>query len=492
LAATKQLIQTLNPKATILTCSYGQIDLKGILNTHRFNMKDASESPGWLLSFQQQKQNGSAVVGEADEYGVTSFVYQERTKPFHPQRLHSYLSRFFCFADQWNAVTTRKTAHPEEVSGGDDPIHRFAEEQTTHGRIWRSKGTCWIAGRDDDEMTWSQTGRIIQIASQRPWYCRQLSSYQQLAPDLDDDDDAVAEHARIRALLFRPPDDDGVKSVRYQYGDRRQEIVFIGTQLQKEAIVQGLNACLLTDEEMQQHDVMVNHLPIGYYPDPFVPRALVTCGTASNLFMICRPGQHQPVHITSGFCLTLHNIALHIVERTNDDDENDDDDAANNNNTIRVVQVWLDPSDQVTTQRGGGVLLAVLRPGSHEQQSVSIKLMPLSTTTDDHGDDDADHDGKVEGTGDDQSTHRRIRVIVIPQKRQRPNSSSSSAAAAALLDTNGASMESCCCEVHFIGTVEPLPYSEIDSTGHHNDNDDDDDEDSHGGNGCNGSDNDDE
>ena len=60
---TRKLIETLNPKAKVLTASYGKIDLTNILNTNMFNLDDASKSSGWLVSLEK---GATASSGEED------------------------------------------------------------------------------------------------------------------------------------------------------------------------------------------------------------------------------------------------------------------------------------------------------------------------------------------------------------------------------------------------------------------------------------------
>jgi G3E family GTPase len=370
---TKRLVQTLNPKARVVEGSFGKIDLRYILNTNLFDMQEASESSGWLVSL---KEGVNAAQGEADEYGVTSFVYRAR-KPFHPHRLHSFLKQFFCFAEEWN------TADGSDTKGEADDEERMEER---YGCILRSKGICWIAGRDEHEMGWAQCGRIIQLSPSSPWYC--------MAPEeewegTESEDDLEAIRAKFSG----------------EYGDRRHEVVFIGTDMKQDAIEDELNKCVLTDEEMKFHSVA---LPVGTYPDPLLPN-LVACEGSQSLFMIVRQDQDQHIRIFPGSCLTLQNLALTIKH---EDDEDD----------IWAVKVWLDKSDSVKQ----GILLATLRPKSYEQHAMSLSLLPCDEE------------------GGEKATNRRIRVEIIPRK--------------------GAKMKPdewlMVCEVHVMGKVEPLPYSE--------------------------------
>mmetsp|Transcript_3568 Transcript_3568/g.5521 ORF Transcript_3568/g.5521 Transcript_3568/m.5521 type:complete len:610 (-) Transcript_3568:384-2213(-) len=367
---TKQLIKTLNPKAKVLTTSYGKIDLTQILNTHTFNLEDASKSPGWLVSL----ENGAtATSGEEDEYGVSSFVYRSR-KPFHPLRLHCFLKQLFCFAQDWNASDTSKEEN--------ESIRLARKElEKKYGSMLRSKGTCWIAGRDQHEMAWAQSGRIVQITPIAPWFCMQLKEEW----DVGDNDE---ERERIERRI------EG-----QEYGDRRQEIVLIGTDLQQTAIEKELDRCTLTDSEMNEHSL--DHLAVGNYADPLQPMVNDYADT-KNLFLIARQGQDQHIRIFPGFEVTLSSLALHIH-----------DEECEYANRIKAVKIWLDPTDSVPK----GILLATLRADSYEQHTLSLSLLP-------------DKDDAV----------RRIRIEVILKHAKQ-------------------TVPMDACEVHIIGKVELLPYA---------------------------------
>ena len=388
LESTKKLIKALNRKAVVISGSYGKIDLKHILNTHLFNMEEAEESRGWLDSL---KNGVSASEGEADEYGVTSFIYRER-KPFHPKRLYNFLTNFFSFAEDWSSGTSQQESNIDKLM------------EKNYGSILRSKGTCWIAGRDDHEMGWAQAGQIIQISPVGPWYCK--TSREKLEGRA-----SVEELERILSL-FQDPED---KNVEFEFGDRRQEIVLIGMNLQKDAIKDGLNKCLLTDTEMENHTTC---LPIGTYPDPLHP-ILVNCQGSSSLFMIARQGQNQHIHVLPGFKLSLQNISLNI-----------NDDYAKGG--IKSVKVWLDKSDKVER----GILLVTLRPESNEQHVLSLDLMPCDLE------------------GGEEDVDRKLRIEVFPNKlHSLPDD---------LMET---------CEVHIVGRIEPVPFEE--NMGDSPDDDDD-------------------
>ena len=127
---------------------------------------------------------------EIDEYGIQSFVFRER-KPFHPQRLWDFL-------------------------------HKYGEE------FIRVKGLFWLATRPDAIGLWSQAGKIAGFEYSGRWYAASPKEHWPTNP-ID--------------LELIQEDWDPV------YGDRGNEIVFIGTELDKEHMYQRLKDCLLTDEE---------------------------------------------------------------------------------------------------------------------------------------------------------------------------------------------------------------------------------------------------
>ena len=86
LQALAAILATLNPDATILTATYGQVPLRQILNTGRFEFKRASQAAGWMKTLREGARS------ESQEYGIASFVYRSR-RPFHAQRLAEQLQR---------------------------------------------------------------------------------------------------------------------------------------------------------------------------------------------------------------------------------------------------------------------------------------------------------------------------------------------------------------------------------------------------------------
>jgi G3E family GTPase len=184
-AAVERIIRKLNSKAHVLFADHGRVPLGEVLNTGKFSIEEAEEVQGWM------EQPRGQEVSEVDEYGIGSFVYRAR-RPFHPERLFQFFSS-------------------SAMEG-----------------VLRSKGFCWLASRHDDAFLWSQAGCSIKLLPEGTWWTNVPA---------DDWPDDAAERQQILADYMEP------------YGDRRQELVFIGIDMDRPLIESALEECLLTDEE---------------------------------------------------------------------------------------------------------------------------------------------------------------------------------------------------------------------------------------------------
>ncbi|WNS46211.1 GTP-binding protein [Paenibacillus sp. MMS20-IR301] len=182
------VLRRLQPRAKIIRTVNAQVDPAEILNTGLFDFEQTSMSSGWIAELGKEQH-----TPETEEYGIASFVYRRRT-PFHPQRLSFFFSNW-----------------PQEVV--------------------RAKGLVWLAARGDLAATVSQAGPSIQFGPAGYWLAT-LPEEQQL--------EVLATEPDVKAKW------DG------QWGDRLNEIVFIGVSMDRADIEARLDRCLLTAEEMQQ------------------------------------------------------------------------------------------------------------------------------------------------------------------------------------------------------------------------------------------------
>lgn len=179
-------LRQLNRHAEILYASFGKVPLEQVMGTGRFDFARAAQSPGWLAEIRGEHKP------ETEEYGIGSFVYQAR-RPFHPARFAEAL----------------KTDWP--------------------GNVLRSKGFFWLASRPDAAGEWSQAGGVVRHGPAGIWWAAAPREHWPQDPE---------HRARIEAEC------DG------KYGDRRQEIVFIGQHLDPDQTRAILDRCLLTDIEL--------------------------------------------------------------------------------------------------------------------------------------------------------------------------------------------------------------------------------------------------
>ena len=201
------MLQQLNREAEIVCASFGQAPIDKLLNTGRFSFERAASAPGWLRELRGEHKP------ETEEYGIGSFAYRAK-RPFHPQRF-------------WDAIT----------GGG------------WQGTLLRSKGFFWLASRFDMAGQWSQAGGIMRHGP--AGYCWSALPDKQWPQ----------EQAQRQHILSRF---DG------EFGDRRQELVFIGQGLDETQMRQRLDAALLSDTELAAGPAAWAALP-----DPF-PRWLAS------------------------------------------------------------------------------------------------------------------------------------------------------------------------------------------------------------------------
>jgi G3E family GTPase len=178
----RRIVAGLNPEAAIVEANFGTVGLDAILDTGRFDFDRAREHPLWYKELYQFADHKPETL----EYGVESFVYRAR-RPFHPARLHALFER------TWPGVI-------------------------------RSKGHFWLATRPRWVGEMSQAGAFLRHEAIGFWWAA-------IPRDRWPDD------ADMRQLIDSRWDP--------VFGDRRQELVFIGIDMDKAAITQSLDDCLV-------------------------------------------------------------------------------------------------------------------------------------------------------------------------------------------------------------------------------------------------------
>ena len=225
----RQIIKALQPKAEIIECDYGNVELDRLLNTGLFDFERVATSAAWIDEIEHHHGDEEEEhhehhhheeedehhheedehehhheeehthhhhhhhhhdeEGEAEEYGIGTFVYYRR-KPFDLNRFDHFVARL------WPA------------------------------NIIRAKGLCYFKGEEDVCYVFEQAGKQVGLQNAGQWY-------------------ATMPKAELDAMLAK---DAGLrKDWDERYGDRMQKIVFIGQHLDKEAITTLLDECLVDD-----------------------------------------------------------------------------------------------------------------------------------------------------------------------------------------------------------------------------------------------------
>jgi G3E family GTPase len=186
LDAARKIIRTLNTDAEIIETDFAEVPLSKVLNTGKFDFEKAQDSPLWYKELNGSKEH----LPESDEYGISSFVYRAR-KPFNPKKFYRFINA------AWPGVI-------------------------------RAKGHFWLATRPDAVGELALAGAQLRTSKRGRWWGA--------VPTRQWPDNA---EWRETMRPFLDP----------MWGDRRQELVFIGCEPMDELwLRRSLNACLVEEE----------------------------------------------------------------------------------------------------------------------------------------------------------------------------------------------------------------------------------------------------
>ena len=224
----RAVIRRFNPDAKLVESTYSKVDPESILGTRLFEMEKAEEHPEWLAEAREGEHKPETL-----EYGISSFTFRA-TRPFHPKRLR-------VLAD---VMTTRTQLHGLQLDSGgggaaahDAPVASAAPVDpvvpaapAAARRVIRAKGVVWVASKQnhDQQAVGSLAGQRFTLSPGPPWWS---------SIDKKEWPDGLAE--AIAPLWHEP------------FGDRQNELVVIGQNMDHEIVEAALHACLLTDEELE-------------------------------------------------------------------------------------------------------------------------------------------------------------------------------------------------------------------------------------------------
>jgi G3E family GTPase len=232
LARIKQIIRTLQPKAEIIECDYGHVDLDLLIDTHRFNFERTATSAGWVRELEN--------IIDEDEEEEHRHEHHEHHEHHHDHDDHDDHDDEDDDDDHDEHEHHHHHHHHHEGEGEVEEygiqtfvyfrrpafdIHKFDRFVSTQWskNIIRAKGVCYFSNNPDMSFMFEQAGRQKQIKEAGLWYAT--------APE-----EELIQIMREEPGLLKDWDD--------KYGDRMVKIVFIGQHLDKEAIIKQLDACL--------------------------------------------------------------------------------------------------------------------------------------------------------------------------------------------------------------------------------------------------------
>ncbi|MBR5099720.1 MAG: GTP-binding protein [Bacteroidales bacterium] len=199
----RAIVRTLQPKAKIIECDYGEFDLDEILDTGMFQFDDVAASATWIQEVEHHEDDDDDDdhdedqdhehhhhhhdgEGEAEEYGIGTYVYQAR-RPFDLNAFDNFVAK------KW----------PKNVI--------------------RAKGICYFSEEFDTCYLFEQAGRQFVLKNVGLWFATMP-------------EDELIEKVREQPDLLNDWDPT--------YGDRMQKLVFIGQHLDKDFIRRELDNCL--------------------------------------------------------------------------------------------------------------------------------------------------------------------------------------------------------------------------------------------------------
>ncbi|MBD0400085.1 GTP-binding protein [Flammeovirga sp. EKP202] len=191
LGVLRAAIQKLNPSAKITESTYSKVDPAKILNTGLFNFEEAEQSEGWIEELNKEEH-----TPETEEYGISSFVYRNE-KPFDPERFWFYVQYEFPSA------------------------------------VIRSKGLFWLASRPDQAMVWSQAGGSLKADSAGVWWS------------------SMHRKKRLQYAAFLENQETIESNWDDTFGDRKNELVIIGQDMDEAQIIKDLDECIATEDELK-------------------------------------------------------------------------------------------------------------------------------------------------------------------------------------------------------------------------------------------------
>ena len=183
------ILEALNTGAQVIAANNGAADPSLLFATGSFDFARAQQAAGWL-----QEMRGKPVRTSV-EHCLSSFKFEAR-RPLHPAKFAKVLQSIQSF-----------------------------------GKLLRSKGYFWLATREQYAGQWSQAGGVARFGVGGVFWS------------------AIPEENWPKDPTYLASIKDAWQE---PFGDKRQELVFIGQNLDQEGLLEALESCLLSADETER------------------------------------------------------------------------------------------------------------------------------------------------------------------------------------------------------------------------------------------------
>ncbi|MBQ0034577.1 MAG: GTP-binding protein [Bacteroidales bacterium] len=257
----KQIIRALQPKAEIIECNYGDVDLDRIVNTGLFDFDEVAGSAAWIQAIESDEEEEEEHEHEhhhhhhdEDDDDVHEHHHHEDDDDDDDEHEHHHHEDDDDDDDEHEHHHHHHHDHDHEHPEGCTCGHCHHNEETGEAEeygigtfvyrqrrpfnlgmfdnfvakhwpknIIRAKGICYFADEYDTCYVFEQAGKQFQLRNAGQWY-------------------ATMPADELADLMEREP--SVMKDWDEHYGDRMEKLVFIGQHLDKEAITEMLDKCL--------------------------------------------------------------------------------------------------------------------------------------------------------------------------------------------------------------------------------------------------------
>lgn len=224
------IVRALQPKAEIIPCDYGNVDLDLLLNTHRFNFDEVATSAAWIDEIEHHHgddhidNHNDDDDDDDDDHEHNDHEHHDHEHEHHHHD-HEHCHCHHCQGHEGGEVEEYGIStfvyyarRPMDMNFFDNFVCKLWPKS-----VIRCKGLCWFKNEPDMCYIFEQAGRQMGLKNAGQWY-------------------ATMPEDELLPLLER---EEGLRrDWDEKYGDRMQKLVFIGQKMDKKAICDALDMCL--------------------------------------------------------------------------------------------------------------------------------------------------------------------------------------------------------------------------------------------------------